>query len=205
MHFFGIQAINNKEGEFISKSRALVRYSIYLQLSYRSSLSAGIAAGFVNYSFNTSQSGAGGADWGPDANAGIWYLRRKLSVGISMQQLLNQKIQPSNQVFLLRNFYTVTARYAIPIHPTLRFYAHLYGRFQQGQPFYVACTPVLEIQQWLEVGAGYSHHRGFSYVAGLKKLPLGNSRFSFYFSYFVGGNKGKVNDNAFELLLQFSR
>ncbi len=203
--FMGIQLINNREGEFISKNRGLLRYALRIQLSYRSSLSAGLSAGFVNYAFTTSQSGTGGSDWVPDANTGVWYLRRKLSIGFSMQQLFNQKIRPANQTFLLGNYYTVTARYSLPVNSFLKFYTHLFVKFQQKQTPYFGCSPVLEIQKIVEFGAGYSGQRGFSYMAGLKKLALGNSKFSFYFSYFVGTSKVAVNDSAFEFLISYHK
>jgi len=203
--FVGLQAINNREGEFISKNRCLLRYGLRLQLSDRSSLSAGFSGGFVNYAFNTSQSGAGGSSWVPDANAGIWYLRRKLSIGFSIQQILNQKIRPVNQTYLLGNYYTATVRYSVPINYFLNFNTHLYAKYQQAQPIYFVCSSLLEIQQRIELGAGYSYLRGLSYAVGLKKLSIGNSKFSFYFSYFVGASKVNVSDNAFELLISYHK
>ncbi len=203
--FVGLQAINNKEGEFISKNRCLLRYGLRIQLSYRSSISAGISGGFINYAFNTSQSGTGGSDWVPDGNAGIWYLRRKLSVGFSMQQIFNQKIRPANQTFLLGDYYTATARYIIPVNSLLNFNTHIYAKFQHAQPIYFVCASLLEIQQIAEAGVGYSYQRGLSYVVGLKKLRISNSRFSFYFSYFVGASKMNVSDNAFELMVSYHK
>lgn len=203
--YVGLQAINNKEGEFISKNRFLLRYGLRIPLSYRSSISAGISGGFINYAFNTSQSGTGGSDWVPDGNAGIWYLRRKLSLGFSMQQVFNQKIRPANQTFLLSNYYTATARYILPLNSFLNFNTHIYAKFQQEQPIYFVCASLFEIKQTAEAGVGYSYQRGLSYVVGVKKLTIGNSRFSFYFSYFVGASKIIVSDNAFELMIRYHR
>lgn len=199
-HFAGIQAINNKEGDFIHKSRLLGRYSWRGKLSYHSSLSAGIALGFINYAFTTSQSGAGGSAWVQDGNAGIWFLRKKLSVGCSMQQFFNQRIRPVNQSFLLESYYILTANYFFIVNPFLKIHTHFYSKFQNHQPVYFTFASIFELQKNFEAGASYSYNRGFSGLAGIKKLKIGGSHFSFYFSYSVSSTIVQVNDNAFELL-----
>jgi type IX secretion system PorP/SprF family membrane protein len=205
LHFVGVQAVTNREGEFIRKRRLLGRYSLRIRLSYRSSLSAGICGGFVNYSFSTSQAGTGGAAWVPDGNAGLWYLRPKLAIGISMQQALDQRIKPVNQFFYLNRYYNINARYRLPVSTFLNLATHFYIRFQKDQPTYFACVPLVEIQNILEVGAGYSYRRGFSYVAGIKKLSIGRSSFSFSFSYFVSSGRMYISDNAVELMISYRR
>lgn len=204
-HFAGIQAINNREGDFISKNRLIGRYSLRIPLSYRSALSAGISGGFVNYAFNTSQSGVGGADWVPDANAGIWYLREKISVGFSTQQLFNQKIRPANQTFSLGRYYNMTIKSHLPVNSFLKYNTHFYARFQKDQPFYFVCASLFELQERFDMGASYAYRRGLSFVTGFKNLAIANSRFSFYFSYLIGVNKISVNDNAFELLVSYHK
>ena len=59
-HFIGVQVVNSKDGDFISRSRFYGRYSWRAMITQNSSLSAGISMGFVNYAFKASQSGAGG-------------------------------------------------------------------------------------------------------------------------------------------------
>lgn len=207
-HFIGIQAINNKEGEFISKNRLTGRYSWHGKISGRASVSAGISLGFVNYSFNTSQSGTGGSDWVPDGNAGIWYLRKKISLGVSTQQIFNQKIRPANQTFLLSNYYNFTARYLIDINHFLNLHTHLYTRHQNDQPMYFAIASLLETKGKLEsgIGIGYNYRRGLNSVVGLKRIRIGSSHFGFYFSYFVGTSRiNNVSDTAFELLVKYQR
>jgi type IX secretion system PorP/SprF family membrane protein len=204
-HFVGIQAINNREGDFINKNRFLGRYSSHIKISERASLSAGISIGFVNYAFNTSQSGTGGSDWAPDGNGGIWYLRKKLSIGLSAQQVFNQKIRPVGQTFSLDNYYNLTARYSITISPFVTLNTHFYSKWQKIQPEYFALASLFEVQEKFDAGVSYNYRRGLSAVAGIKRLGIGRSRFSFYFSYFVGTSKIKVSDNAFELFLSFHR
>jgi type IX secretion system PorP/SprF family membrane protein len=204
-HYLGIQVINNKEGDFINKSRLVGRYSVRIKISERSSLSTGIALGFVNYAFNTSQSGTGGSSWAPDGNAGFWYLRKKLSLGFSMQQIFNQKIRPVNQIFALANYYNLTARYSITINRLLNLNTHFYSKWQKNQTMYFALASLFEVREKFDAGIGYNYHRGLSYVAGVKNLGMGKSRFSFYFSYFTGLSKIYVSDNAFEVMLSYHR
>jgi type IX secretion system PorP/SprF family membrane protein len=204
-NFLGIQVVNNKEGEFINKSRLVGRYSFRAKISYRSSLSAGVSLGFVNYAFNTSQSGTGGSAWAPDGNAGIWYLRKKLSVGFSMQQIFSQTLHPVNQTYFLTNYYIITAKYCLQLSRSLTINNHFYSKFQKDQSMYFVLASLFEFQEKFDAGVSYSYRRGLSYVVGVKKLGIGKSRFSFYFSYFVGASKINVNDNAFELLVSYHR
>ncbi len=205
IHFAGIQIINNREGDYISKNRLLGRYSLRIKTSERSSLSAGLALGFVNYAFNTSQAGVGGSAWVPDGNAGLWYLRKKLSLGFSMQQMFSQRIRPVDQTFILDNYFNFTAKYSQPINYFLNINSHFYSKFQKGQPAYFVLASLFEIQEKFDAGVSYSYLRGLSGVVGIKQLSMGKSRFSFYFSYFLGTGNVMVSDNAFELLLSYHR
>ncbi len=204
-HFVGVQAITNREGDFINKNRLLGRYATHVRISQRASLSAGLSLGAVNYAFTTSQSGTGGSAWVPDANGGIWYLRKKFGLGVSAQQIFNQKIRPVGQTFCLDNYYTLTARYALPVSAFVNLNTHFHSKWQKHYPPYFALASLFEVQEKFEAGASYTYQRGLSAVAGVKQVDLGKSRFSFYFSYFVGIGKIKVNDNAFELFLAYHR
>lgn len=204
-HFIGIQAINNREGEFINKNRLVGRYSWRARISQQSSLSAGIALGFVNYAFNTSQSGTGGADLQPDGSAGVWYLRKRISMGFSIQQLFNQPIRPVNQTFILARFYNLNFNYFIPISPYVNFRSHFYSKIHKDQPFSLSLAGLLEFQDKLEAGINYRIRRGISYIAGIKKIKISNSFFSFYFSYNSGNRIVNVSDNALEFFIRYQK
>ncbi|MBX9853465.1 MAG: type IX secretion system membrane protein PorP/SprF [Cytophagaceae bacterium] len=204
-HCFGIQAINNKEGDFIHKNKFTGRYSWRTQISEKSFLSAGISLGFINYSFSSSQAGGGGSSITPDGNAGIWYLRKNLSAGFSIQQIFNGKIRPVNQPFILNRYYNFTAKYFLKINPFLNIHTHAYSGFQKGEPVNFALASLCELHEKLEAGINYHPGHGLIYVAGLKKIRLGTSLLSFYFSYFAGNSNINVRDNALEIQLSYQQ
>lgn len=104
-HFIGIQILNSKFGDYLSRSRLQFRYSWFARLSKRSALSSGISLGFVNYAFLTTQGGTGGSDFGPDGSVGIHYLRKNTSIGFAIQQIFTPVLIPVNQSFRLNRLY----------------------------------------------------------------------------------------------------
>jgi hypothetical protein len=120
--------------------------------------------------------------------------------------MFNQKLRPVDQTFILNNYFNFTAKYCLPINHRLNINTHFYSKFQKEQPLYLVLASLFEVQEKFDAGISYSYLRGFSYVAGIKQLNVGRSRFSFYFSYFVGGASNlNVNDNAFEVLISYHR
>jgi hypothetical protein len=160
-----------------------------------------MSLGFINYAFQSSQAGTGGSAFAPDGNAGIWYLREKISVGLSMQQLFNENIQPVGQVFTLDRYYNLTLKHLIKVNPFLNIHNHFYSGYQKGQPLNLAIASIVELQEKLEAGISYRHQRGFICLIGLKKINIGSASLSFYFSYFTGTSNTHLKDNAIELLL----
>lgn len=204
-HFIGVQVINNREGEFISRSRLYGRYSIRTRISSRASLSTGISLGLVNYSFKTSQAGSGGSDAAPDGNIGIWYLRETFTLGFSAQQLLNGKLTPINQEYELSKYYNFNLTKTFVIHPYINVHTHLYSRFQKNQSSNTSLACIFDIKEKLETGVNYRQKKGLVFVAGLKQINIGTSTCALYFSYLSDTKKISAGDNAFEFYVSIQR
>lgn len=201
----GVQVVNFKEGEFINKSRLYGRYSWKTSLTENSFLSAGAALGMVNYNFRGSQAGAGGSSTVLDGSIGIWYGWKKLYIGVAGQQILKNKLQPINQQFQLDRYWNVTMLYAFQLNPYLDFTPHLYTRLQKGS-MSVQLAGIFDIYDLVSVGMNLKYKRGIAFVAGLKKLKVGNSAFSLYASYLAGTSSPSIiDDNAVEFYLSFQR
>ncbi|MFL5729662.1 MAG: type IX secretion system membrane protein PorP/SprF [Cytophagaceae bacterium] len=204
-HFLGVQAISSKEGEFLRRSKLFARYSWRSAVSERASLSAGLSLGFVNYAFSSSQASAGGSATAPDGSAGIWYLREKMSVGISVQQMFKGKVQPIQQTFELNPHYNLNINRLFRLSPSMNLNSHFMSGFQKGQRTALSLAALLELQNKLEFGMNYRHGRSLAFIAGLKRISIGSSDFSLYFSYLSGITRIALNDNAIELFLSFQK
>jgi type IX secretion system PorP/SprF family membrane protein len=205
VHFIGIQAINYKEGDFINLSRLFGRYSWRTRISQRSSLSAGISIGFVNYAFKASQASAGGSAAVPDGSAGMWYLREKSAIGFSVQQMFKGRIQPVNQSYELDRNYNLTVYRTFILNPYLNFHTHLFSGFQKNKAANISVATVFEVQEKLDLGITYRHKRALVFMVGLKKINIATSHFSLYFSYLIPTGQIGIKDNALEIYLGFQR
>ncbi|MBC7389613.1 MAG: PorP/SprF family type IX secretion system membrane protein [Opitutaceae bacterium] len=204
-HSIGLLAMNNKDGEYISRSRAYARYAYYTSISENASLSAGIAFGFINYSFKASPASGGGNSFSPDANIGLWYLRDNFKVGISYQQITRPVLKPVSQQFQLDPYLNFNIIYKLKIQQHIELESHLYYRYLQDFPFYFEFSPILSFYNKLETGVNYRQNRGFAILLGLKSIAIGNNHFRFLASYLLSTRKlTTINDGILEFSFGYS-
>lgn len=196
----GALIIAYNDGAFIKRTRAYARYSWSTRLGARSSLSGGVAAGAVNYSFLGSQAGGGGASTAFDVNIGVWYLRRKLKIGASYQQMTRSVIAPVNQKFELVPYLNVNAIYTSHISAHVSLSTHAYVRLQSKEKYDLQFAPVFLIHEIVETGVNLRYKRGIAVLFGLRSISIGQGNLRFMGSFLFSTRKLANNfDNAFEL------
>lgn len=196
----GILVIAYNDGAFIKRTRAYARYSWSTRLGSRSSISGGVAAGIVNYSFLGSQAGGGGASSAFDVNIGIWYLRRKLKIGVSYQQMTRSVIAPVNQRFELVPYINLNAIYTSHLSAYVSLSTHAYVRLESEKKYDVQLAPIFLINEKFETGVNLRYRRGIAILFGLKSISIGQGNLRFMGSFLFSTRKLANNfDNAFEL------
>lgn len=196
----GLLVIAYNDGAFIKRSRAYARYSWSTRLGARSSISGGVAGGVVNYSFLGSQAGGGGASTAFDVNIGIWYLRRKLKIGVSYQQMTRSVIAPVNQKFELAPYINVNAIYTSHLSAHVSLSTHAYVRLQSEKKYDVQLAPIFLINEKFETGVNLRYKRGIAILFGVKSISIGEGNLRFMGSFLLSTRKLANNfDNAFEL------
>lgn len=157
-HFLGLQVINSRHGSFINGSRLSIRYSWVFEISKKALLASGVSFGFINYSFASSQGGAGGTDYGPDGSIGIRYMRSKFSAGLAMQQIFSPTLTPISQSFEFDKLINLDLVKRITVSP------HLY-------------IQIISVMQFSESQTG-SYSLGFD-TRFMRKGIIGLNTFSF--------------------------
>lgn len=196
----GILVIAYNDGAFIKRSRAYARYSWSTRLGARSSISGGVAVGAVNYTFVGSQAGGGGSASSVDVNIGIWYLRRKLKIGVSYQQMTRSVIAPVNQKFELLPYINLNAIYTSHLSAYVSLSTHAYVRLQSEKKYDVQLAPIFLIHEKFETGVNLRYRRGVAILFGLKSISIGEGNLRFMGSFLFSTRKLANNfDNAFEL------
>jgi hypothetical protein len=201
----GALVIAYNDGAFINRTRAYLRYSWSTSISERASISAGISAGMVKYTFLASQAGGGGSSTSFDGNAGLWYIRPKLKIGISYQQFTRSELTPVNQTFLLTPYINVNAVYASYLSAHVLLTTHVFYRYESGSVFDIQAAPVFLFNDLFEAGINLRYKRGVAILFGLKSIHVGTGNIRFMGSFMLSTRKlANTLDNAFELSAGYS-
>lgn len=201
----GILLIAYNDGAFINRTKAYLRYSWTTQLSYKSSISAGLAIGMAKYTLLGSQAGGGGSSAAFDANVGLWYVRPKLKVGISYQQFTKSELTPISQTFQLVPYVNANIMYADYLSPYVLLTTHLFYRYQMDNKFDLQLAPVFLFNEVFETGLNLRYKRGVAILVGIKKIQVGEGSIHFMGSFLLSSRKLSNNlDNAFELSASYS-
>jgi len=203
-HSIGVLAMNNRDGEYFQRNRIYGRYSLQTRLTEYATLSAGISIGMVNYTFGGSVASAGGSSAAPDANVGLWYLREKLKLGASYQQIFSPQVQPLAQLFTLNPYLNVNGIYRIDFSPNVFLNTHAYWKYETSMPFYGELAPLLVFYEWLEMGVNFKYDRGIAALLGLPKIPIGTAKIYLMASYLISTRKlSSQNDSVLEFSLGY--
>ena len=196
----GALVITYNDGAFINRTRAYARYSYTTSLGARSSVSAGGSVGIVNYTFLGSQAGGGGSASAFDGNLGLWYIRPKLKIGVSYQQMIRSILTPVNQRFELIPYMNFNATYDSYIGAHVMLTTHAYFRYQSTEYYDVQLAPLFLFYEKFESGVNLRYKRGIALLFGVKSITLGKGSIRFMGSFLLSTRKLANNfDNAFEL------
>lgn len=204
-HFVGLQAINSKMGDYISRSRLQVRYSWFAQISKKAFLSSGVSLGFINYAFLTTQGGTGGSDYAPDGTIGVHYVRQRTFIGLAIQQLFTPVLIPVNQSFQLRRLYNVDFSHRFDI--ASRTYLTTYAMVQQpdkGNAVY-SIGLLTEISNVVLVGVNNFSLQKTSFNLGIKRIRLFGAELMFMTTYSLYHGSFPLPDNTLELFIALQK
>ncbi|MBO9703610.1 MAG: type IX secretion system membrane protein PorP/SprF [Sporocytophaga sp.] len=200
-HFIGLQAINSKQGDYISRSRMQAHYSWFAQVSKKAFLSSGVSLGFINYAFLTTQGGTGGSDYAPDGSIGIHYVRPNTFIGLAIQQVFTSVLIPVNQSFRLSRLYNLDLSHHFDVGP--RTNLAVYGMVQQpdkGNTIY-SLGLLSEISNVVLVGVNDFSLRKTSFNLGVKQIRLLGAEFMFMTTYSIYHGSFPLPDNSLELFI----
>lgn len=205
-HLLGAFLSNMRKGEYIQLNRLNLRYAFTTSLSERSSLSAGISGGLVNYRLAASNASAGGSALGLDIGAGLWYFSEHVNFGASLLQVSETSLTPINETLKLNRYMNLNPEYVFSLHHT--FDLALRGWYVQSLSddlWKIIVSPVFTWKEKLDLGGGYDNRRGAYGYLGVKSLSLGQGAFSLGFSYLIISTRkfSDVNDSVVEISLAY--
>ena len=203
-HVLGLSFINDKEGNYINRNRASIMYAFHLPVSQRTTISAGVALGMVNYFFKASNISAGGSAFAPNADVGLWLHRENFNIGISSNQIIESQLTPIDQTYSLDRHYNLIVDKIFYISPFVSITPAMVFRWYSQDFYTVDVGLVTLLQQKISFAATYKYERGFSFSGGLENIILGQSIFKTMFSYFTpAGGAQYYNPVSYEISVGF--
>ncbi|MEO6488691.1 MAG: type IX secretion system membrane protein PorP/SprF [Ferruginibacter sp.] len=195
-HGIGLQVINDRTGP-LNRFSALATYAYHIGISARTSLSAGFAAGISNISLNADKLSfaTGGVDpavYGtgvlnkvrPDFNVGIYMYSADYFAGISVQQIVPQKVKFSEGAVtpedgkLVPHFF-ITAGYRLSVGEDLNLIPSVMVKYVSPAPVQFDINAKLQYQDLIWAGVGIRPKDGFSGMVGLNISNTMNVGYSY--------------------------
>jgi type IX secretion system PorP/SprF family membrane protein len=202
----GITFYNEREGPYIHKNQGYIMYARHQRLGYRFSVGVGTSFGFLGYAFDSTRTTAGGSDYDMDANVGIWIYSENFRGGLSINQIMNNDIQPLGYTYIFARYYNLNAAQKIILSQDLYVQPSFQIRWQGLRPQWIDIGSLVVIGNRLMAGINYKHKHSFSYMAGVNNISIskGKVRFNFCFSYQSLLNRaGLGNLRSMEIALNF--
>lgn len=203
-HVIGLTFINDKEGSFINRNRASLVYAFHLPISKKSTVSAGVAAGFINYAYKASNISAGGSAFAPNADIGLWLHRPHFNLGVSGNQIIASKLKPIDETYTIERHYNLIADKTFLLSPYLTLTPAFIIRWYEEQYYNADLALILVIQDNVTTAVSYKYDKGVSVSGGLEDIKLGRSMLKLMFSYYFPlGGVTNYNPAAYELSFRF--
>lgn len=183
-HGIGLQVINDRTGP-LNRFSAYATYAYHVGLSARTNLSAGLGAGITNISLNADKLSfaSGGIDpavYGtgilnrlrPDFNLGLYLYSADYFLGVSVQQIVPQKVQFSEgsvvteQGKLVPHFF-VTAGYRMNVGENFNLLPSVMLKYVNPAPLQVDLNAKLQYRDLVWAGLGVRPKDGISAMLGI--------------------------------------
>ncbi len=205
-HTGGINLIGDKEGDYLSRTRLYLLYSLHVILSEKASLAAGASVGFVSYTVSGTNISRSGSASTPDGSVGVWlYDTRGGHLGLSINQLPNGTLTPIEETTRLLRHYNVSLRKAIQLNAQLALYPALLVRYTPRHSTQLEANAILVMNDLFSVGAASQYKRNFSLMAGLERIPALSGQVKAAFSYTLPAySQVFANFSSYELTVRFS-
>ncbi|MBO9701396.1 MAG: type IX secretion system membrane protein PorP/SprF [Sporocytophaga sp.] len=201
-HLARLIFFNEKEGPFISSSRAYGNYAVKEHLSSEVDISGGASLGLAGINFSTPS--AAGSLTVLDGNIGLGFNYRKISAGMAAIQAFNAQGTVTSGKVRFERFYNMHFSAEKTVSENLDLKSYFLWRSLPSLPDQYIGALTFFYGGFLEAGALYFRPRGVSYL-GTIILNQENNPLSILMTYntsFLGSNP--LWGNSFEIGLKYN-
>jgi hypothetical protein len=194
VHIPGLLVHSEYDTDILKRTRLYLRYSWNTNISKHTKLSAGIQAGFFNYSVRASSSSNGISAFAPDANIGLWLQGKRMNLGISSAQILNSEVKPISTIYSLNRYLNFVADYKFLSTQNSMLCAGMKLSHDGKNYRNLIAALIFQLKKHFSTEINYSLNKGFIFSAGAVQLPFMKLHGDLFFSYFYSMNNYLNND-----------
>jgi len=192
-HGIGFMLVSDKAGP-ITTTNIDATYAYHIGLTSQLNLSLGVAAGVARTNLNTSEltlensfdpavDNANNAQWSPDVNLGVWAYASTYYFGVSVQQVLPQKLyfSTNNKYDQSKTVphYFFTAGYKLFLSDDLTLLPSFLIKEINPVPVTYDVNMKVSFRDIFWVGGSYRHNDSFGILAGFNLSSLINVGYSY--------------------------
>mgnify|MGYP006165407975 CR=1 FL=1 len=203
-HAIGIRVINDQAGKYIGVDRVSLLYSYSLFLSERYSLHVGVAPTIINY--RKKAQNIGGSDRAGNLDLGLWFNSKKLMMGATINQVIQNELVVIEEVTLIRSQYVLNAKYNHEIHPLVSLDYQILYKINTGFSNEEVLGLTINYYNRYRASVNYEHSGTVYFLAGLKEFsfPKLSGKISIDFVYGVSVMKNTYKPrNVVELMMNY--
>ncbi len=198
----GLRFDNDQEGKYISRTRAYVTYAFHFRFVGNYYLSGGVDFGGLNLSVKGTPSTGDKSEYVPDANSGIWFYNKDLKFGISINQIFNGRLQPYQEISVLRRHFNITAQKTLKISSIFYLKPSFLFRFPSYINYNADYSLELDLADFFG-GISIRHRLGGAFWLGITRIRIGNGNLEAVLNYNTPLQKSIVNVSSLEIVCRY--
>lgn len=209
-HALGFQFFNQREGFLIRRNRLYFGYSYHLSLNEKYKIAAGIQAGVFNFLIKPEGNFEGLSKLAPDGNFLFKFYNEDLSMQFSVNQFLNNSIQPVLDELILLRQYSLYAKKYWDMNENFKVSVAINSRFSKNTEsvysgYQQALGVALHYNDLIFLGCNYDIFDGSSVYAGIRRYEIGKAAINLGMGYFMPVmNTNRIRINRIEIDIKFS-
>lgn len=199
----GLKFANERDGEFIERSKYYASYSFRTRIHNDYWLGLGLDLGRAGYLFKGTDVSTSGSDSNWDGNMGIVLHSPNLCLAGSVNQLFSTTVLPKDLYFRWKRFYVLYAEKVFDLG-TSQWSVYAQNQFLPSQRDVADLGTHFKFANGFWLGSSFWVGRSVSAIVGLKDMAIDHHHFSLYTSYNIpASSQASANIQSFEVSLQY--
>lgn len=196
--------INDKEGVYLIRLKAMAQYSYRVELAPGLFWSNGISLGLVNNALKPNAVVASESSMAPDADLGSYLHYKGMRLGLAANQLFNNQIPFLDGRFERKRYFSASAGIKTRINALAMLHMEFFARSGKEAYDKYSLSALLQIQHYLRTGIAIKSANSVVPMIGFDNIPIFNDVLGLLFSYSIPTSRIKLAGSGnFEMQIEY--